>query len=190
MNNCGPSCNTGGILNPDGTPFKASGTLQQFNPNNPNHLLFNKLDSEVIRLGGSPLLYYECLIQFQTMDKLYFEDRGKLWAPIPVTFYGTYEPIEPENPSTVIGVEGGGDLMFECNYRAVWDAVGHMPKWGSRIHTPHMNENWVVVNTRVAQFNYWGVYHLQIICERFRESLTTGESEISQAKAKPGYSVF
>lgn len=177
-----------GIKNPDGTPFKVTGSLQQFDPYNPNHNLFNALDQEAIRIGGSPLRYYECFIQFQTIDELYMEDRGKVWSPMPIDFFGYYEPIEPQNPSTQFGMDGIGDVMFTTNYRAVLAAVGHMPKRGSRINTPHLNENWVIVDTRVTDFAYWGAIHLQIVCEKFQESRTTGEGNVSQPK--PDYTIF
>ncbi len=176
------------IFNPNGTPYKLAGTLNQFDPGNPRTDLFNIWDQESIMIGGTPLNYFEVFIQFQTIDELYLEDRGKVWSPIPLTFYGYYEPIEPQNPSTQFGIDGPGDVMFECNYRAVISAVGHMPKRGSRINTPHLNENWVIVDVRLAQFAYWGAMHLQLVCERFQESTTTGEGNIPQPK--PDFTIF
>lgn len=174
------------IINPDGSAFKASGSLNQFDPNSPRNNFFNRIGAESIRIGGTPINYYEVFIQFQTIDELYLEDRGKVWSPIPLNFYVYYEPFEPQNPSTQFGIDGPGDVMFEANREAVIAAIGHMPKRGSRINTPHMNENWVIVDVRAAQFNYWGKYQLQIICERFRESLT----DASSIHDKPDYTIF
>lgn len=176
------------IYNTDGTRFDVSGNLAQFDPNNPRKDLFNRWDEDVIAIGGSPLFYFEVFIQFQTVDKLYLEDRGKIWSNIPITIYGYYEPVEPQNPSTMHGIDGPSDVMFECNYSAVLRTIGHMPKRGSRINTPHLNENWVIVDTRLAQFQYWSVTHLQLICERFQENLTTGEGDVPQPK--PNYTIF
>lgn len=177
------------IYKKDGTPYSVVGSLKQFDPESPDHDLFASFDEEVISFA-SPLFYYEVFIQVQTIDQLYLEDRGKLWSPHGVQIYGYYEPIEPQNPSTAFGIDGVGDVLFECNYRAVLQAIGHMPKRGSRIQTPHLNEFWVVVDTRLTQFQLWGALHLQIICERFQETTTTGEGNIPPGKIKPDYTIF
>jgi hypothetical protein len=176
------------IYNKDGTPFRPVGSVVQFDPESPDHALFNSFDQEAIKIGGSPLFYYELFIQFQTIDKLYLEDRGKLWSPIGIQLHGYYEPLEPQNPSTQFGIDGVGDVLFECNYRAVLEAIGHQPKRGSRIQTPHLNEFWVVVDTRLTQFQLWGALHIQLICERFQESTTTGDS--NSPPPKPDFQVW
>jgi hypothetical protein len=40
------------ILNPDGKPYLLSGSLQQFDPENPEFDLFNTWDQEAIAIGG------------------------------------------------------------------------------------------------------------------------------------------
>lgn len=165
------------IYKPDGSIFQPRGSLTQFNQNNPAFNLFNRWDSEVIELYGSPVFYYEVLIQTATMDRLYNEDRTQLKNPDPIRFYAYYEPIEPQNPSTAFGIDGVGDVLFECNYEAVINAIGHVPKRGSRIQTPHFNEFWIVVDTRRTQFQLWGAFHLQIICERYQETVTLDEGQ-------------
>ena len=45
------------LYNSDGTPYKAAGTIQQFDPNNPDLCLFNQWDQESIMQGGSPIYY-------------------------------------------------------------------------------------------------------------------------------------
>lgn len=174
------------IYNPDGTPYATTG-LTQFDPENPDHALFNEMDSEEIKLFGSPLFYYELFVQFQTVDKLYLEDRGKIWANRPIQLYGYYEPIEPQNPSTAFGIDGVGDVMFECNAMAVRNAIGHMPKRGSRIQTPHLNEFWVLVDIRLTQFQLWGALHVQLIAEKWQESISTHEGQ--QNTPDPQYKI-
>jgi hypothetical protein len=41
------------ILNKDGTPYQLTGSVQQFDPQNPNFDLFNLWDQEAILRGGS-----------------------------------------------------------------------------------------------------------------------------------------
>ena len=62
-----------GILGNDGKPYKPAGSLQQFDPENTEHCLFNLWDQELIEIGGSPIFYYEVFIQSGTIDPLYRE---------------------------------------------------------------------------------------------------------------------
>ena len=68
------------IYNNDGTEYKAVGDIRQFDPENPDICLFNLWDEEIIRMGGSPIFYYEVFIQQGTVDPLYWEDRGKIFS--------------------------------------------------------------------------------------------------------------
>ena len=174
------------ILNSDGTPYGVVGTLTQFDPGNPDYNMFNSFDQEVIMIGGSPLFYYEVFINITSMDQLYLEARDKLWSPYGVKIYGYYEPIEPQNPSTAFGIDGVGDVLFECNHSAVKQAIGHMPKRGSRIQTPHLNEFWVIVDVRLTTFQLWGALHLQLVCERFQENI----SDVAASLPKPDFTIF
>lgn len=170
------------ILNPDGTPYKLSGSLQQFDPESPEFDFFNSLDEEVIRMGGTPIYYYEVFIQSQTVDPLYLEDRGKLFSNTPVFLYGFYDPIPSQNMMTTFGIDSPDELMFEFNYKDVLSRIGHAPKIGSRLYTPHKRENWVIIQRNVEEFKLWGELRLQIMCQRFQESLTTGEGKVTQAQ--------
>jgi hypothetical protein len=175
------------IFNADGTPYRLSGSLQTFDPDNVEFALFNQYDQESIRLGGSPIYYYEVFIQFQTMDKLYMEDRGKIWSNQPICLYCTYDPIPAQNSMTVFGIDAPDELMFEFNYQEVIKTLGHLPKIGSRLYTPHKRENWVIIQRAVEEFKLWGQIRLQLMCQRFQESLTTGEGKVTQAT--PDFSV-
>lgn len=168
------------IRNPDGTPYQTLGSVQQFDPENSVHDLFNDWDQEAIKRGGSPIFYYEALVQNHTIDPLYLEDRGKLYSPIPIQLWASYEPVRSQNLMTSYGIDSMNDMMFELNYKAVLQAIGHPPKIGSRIYTPHLRENWKIVQNNTGEFKMWGVVRLQIFCSQFQESLSTGEGKITQ----------
>jgi len=172
------------IYNCDGTPYKPSGTYQQYNPNNPEHDLFNSWDQESLRRGGSPIFYYEVFIQPQTVDPIYFEDRGKLFSPISVELWGNYEPVPSQNYMSAFGIDAPDEMRFEVNYRATLKSIGHPPKIGSRIFTPHLRENWVVIQRNLGEFKLWGALRLELICQRFQESLTTGEGKVTEEQPK------
>jgi hypothetical protein len=168
------------IKNPDGTPYRPTGSLQQFDPENPEFDLFNSFDQEVIQIAGTPIFYYEVFIQSQTVDPLYVEDRGKLWSNNPITIYGYYDPIPSQNMMTTFGIDAPDELLFQFNYKDVLQRIGHPPKIGSRLFTPHLRENWVIIQRNVEEFQLWGDLRLQIMCQRFQESLTIGEGRVSQ----------
>jgi len=169
------------ILNPDGSKFQLAGTLQQFDPENPEHDLFNLWDQEAIEIGGTPLFYYEVFINLSSIDELYVEARDKIWSEHPVCVHGYYDPRPSENMMGMFGVDSPmTEMMFEFNYRHVLKKIGHAPKIGSRIYSPHKRENWVVIQRNVEVFKMWGEIRLQVMCNRFQESLTTGGGRVSQ----------
>lgn len=176
------------IRNSDGTPYTAAGSTQQFDPENPEHCLFNSFDEEIIKQTGSPIFYYELFIQVNTLDRIYREDRGKLWSSTPIELYALYEP----KPAMVQMGEFGADTpmddeIFLLNYSYALRTLGHLPKIGARIFTPHRRENWVVVDRRLTDARMWGEFRLEVICTRFQESTTTGEGKITQAQ--PDFSI-
>jgi len=170
------------LLNSNGQPYKAVGSIQQFDPENPEHCLFNLWDQEIIEMGGSPVFYYEVFIQASTIDRLYREDPGKLWSPVPVQLWALYEPVPSENQQDHFGIDAPTELKMELNYRAVLDAVGHPPKIGSRIHTPHKREDWVIIQRNTGEYKLWGEIRLELYCQRFQESVVTGEGNVTQKK--------
>lgn len=168
------------IRNPDGSYYRAVGSIQQFDPENPEHNLFNQWDQEVIRQGGSPIFYYEVLIQPQTVDKLYLEDRGKLWSPVGVELWCFYEPKPNQNVQGLFGIDAPDEMIFELNYRECLQKIGHAPKIGSRLFTPHKRESWVVIQRNDDEFKMWGQLRLQLICQKFQESTTDNSKAINQ----------
>jgi len=168
------------IRNCDGTPYKLTGSLNTYDPTSPDLFLLNSLDEQVIEISGTPILYYELFIQKQTIDPLYREDRGKIWSNNPVTLRGVYEPIPSQNYLNMFGIDAPDEMQFKFNYRAVLQAIGHPPKIGSRLYSPHKAENWVIVQRNVGDFFLWGELRLTLIAQRFQESTTTGEGRVKQ----------
>ena len=168
------------LRNPDGTPYKVTGSLQQFNPNSTMHELLNIWDEEAIKIGGVPIYYYEVFINSGDIDPLYVEARSKIFSNNPITLYGYYEPIPSQNYQNPFGIDSPDEITFEFNYRSVLKAVGHPPKVGSRLFTPHKQENWVIVSRKTGEFGLWGELRLLLICQRYQESATTGDGKVSQ----------
>jgi hypothetical protein len=167
------------IKNPDGSLYKPTGTLQQFDPESLEHDLFNIWDQEVIEVGGTPLFYYDVFINVNNIDELYVEARDKIYSQNPVQIYGYYEPIPSSNNMGVFGIDSPDEIMFEFNYRHVLRTLGRAPKIGARIFSPHKKENWMVMQRNVEVFKLWGELRLQVMCVRFQESLTTGNGKVT-----------
>lgn len=170
------------IFRPNGQPYITLGSRQQFDDGLAERDLFNRWDQEAIRIGGSPIFYYEMFIQEQTLDKVYLEDRGKIFSNNPVQLYGYYDPIAAQNFMGVHGMDSPDEMVFEFNYRAVLDAIGHPPKRGSRLKSPFLKEDWFVIEGKLAEFKYWQVLHIQLHCTRFQEDIGTGEGQVTQDK--------
>jgi hypothetical protein len=168
------------IYNSNGTIYNPTGSLRQYDPTSPEHDLFNTWDEELIKISGTPLFYYEVFIQEQTVDPIYAEDRGKIFSNNPITLYAYYEPIPSQNDITNFGIDSLDEMRFELNYRATLRTLGHPPKIGSRVFTPHLSENWVIIQRNLGEFKKWGAIRLELICQRFQETVTTGEGNITQ----------
>jgi len=169
-----------GLLNRDGTPYKASGSIQQFDPNNPMFELFNLWDQEAIQRGGSPIYYYEVIIRPEMIDPIYLEARNKLFSNNPIQLWCNYEPISSQNVLNQFGIDAPDEMTFELNYRSVLQNLGHPPKIGSRLFTPHLQENWVIVQRNLNEFKMWGVLRIELICQRFQEDVVTGDGKVTQ----------
>lgn len=170
------------IRKPDGTPYCVTGSYQQFDAKDPQFSLYDSWDEEAIKRGGIPVFYYEVFIQNSTVDPLYLEDRGKLFSQTPVRLWCYYEPNSTQNYINQFGIDAPDEQIFELNYRSVLRDVGHPPKIGSRLYTPHLQENWVIIQRNITEFKQWGVLHLQLIAQRFQESTTTGEGKVASPK--------
>lgn len=170
------------LKNSDGSPYKPIGSLDQFDPDNPERCLFNTWDAEMIKIYGSPIFYYEVFIQTGSLDRVYREDRGKIWSNNPIVLYASYEPIPNQNYQNAFGIDSPDEIIFDLNYRDVLDRVGHPPKIGSRIHTPHRKEDWVIIQRNIGETMLWSQIRIQILCQRFQESITTGEGKVTEKK--------
>lgn len=168
-----------------GQPFKLTGSLAQYDPNNRDLSLLNSLDTEMLNTFGSPCFYYELMIQRNTTDPLYREDRGKIFAMQPVQLQCFYTPQASQNYLDMNGIDSPDEIQLQFNYRDVLQRLGHPPKIGSRIETPQKSENWEIIQRNVGEFWLWGELRLTLICQRYQESTTTGEGRPANLPKMP-----
>lgn len=164
------------IYKSDGKPYCPAGSIQQFDDGLPEHDLFNIWDQEAIKQGGSPVFYYELFIDTNNVDPIYLESRTKLFSPNPIQLWAVYEPVPSQNMQTAFGIDSPDEMIFEMNYKSVLDTLGHAPKIGSRIFSPFLKENWVIIERKTGEFKMYGVVRLQCICQRFQEDDVSGTS--------------
>lgn len=168
------------IKNPNGTPYEVSGSLVQYDPNSPNMALYDVWDQDAIKIGGTPIYYFEVFISTTGIDPIYNESRNKVWSQFPVQLYGVYDPIASLNDMGLFGIDSPSEIVIEFNRKAVLDAIGHPPKNGSRIRTPHMQEDWEIVQVNTAEFKQWSVLHYQFICKKFQDDAINGPGKVRQ----------
>lgn len=171
------------LRNLDGSPYRVSGELRVFNGSeNREKDLLSSYDAEIIRINGAPLLYYEYLADANSIDPQYLEARSAIFNPEPVTLYAYYDPITSQNYQTMFGVDSPNMITFELNYQAAVGAIGHLPRVGSRLYTPHRGENWEVIQRGAADWKLWGQIRLVLECRQFQESLTRGDGRVTKAQ--------
>jgi hypothetical protein len=175
------------IFNCDGTPYVLGGSIDQFDPNNSDIGLLNQYDQEITQISGSPVLYYEVMIQVgNRMDPLYREDRSKIWNPTPVKLYAFYTPVPTSNFVNMFGIDAPDEIQLEFNYLSVLKVLGHPPKIGSRIWTPQLGESWVVVQNGFNNYQLWNTFKIITTCQRFQESTTTNEGKVTNKEKATG----
>lgn len=174
------------IRKPDGTPYQLLGSLQQFNPNSGINDLLTRYDEEMIMISGIPIYYYKVLIQQQTIDPIYMEDRSKLFSPIPVKLWAFYEPPQQMNMSGLFAIDTPDEeIVLELNHHAVQRELGEEIAIGSRIFTPHRGENWIVIDYRLDMFKLWGAIRLMLHCRKFQPTAT----DVPTSQPQPDFKI-
>lgn len=168
------------MLDNYGRPYKAAGSIQQFDPENPEINLFHMWDQEIIQQGGSPIFYYELFIPPATIDPIYRESRNKIYSNYSVQLWGTYEPTPGENLQNMFGIDSPTEMVFDFNVRDVLSRIGHLPKIGSRLYTPHKRESWRIIQRNMGEFKMWGELRLQLITERFQDDVISNAGRVKQ----------
>lgn len=169
----------------DGAPYSVSGSLNVFNSNPEDRALLNEIDAEIIRINGTPIFYYEIMIDSNSIDPLYREARGAIFSQDPIQIYAYYDPITSQNYQNMFGIDSLNMVTFELNYDAVVQAIGHMPLVGSRLFTPHRAENWEIIQRGSSDWKIWSQIRMVLECRQFQESTTRGDGKITQNNPLP-----
>lgn len=176
------------LYNQDGTPYSLdNNNSSPYSTNNPIHELFDLWDANAIQRFGSPIYYYEVFMPSGEIHPTYRECRGKIYSTTPITLYANYDPQTSQYYQNAFGIDALNQQIFELNYKDVLQRIGHPPKTQSRIHTPHLGEDWVIIQRGLGEFKMWGAVRLLLICGKFQESVTTGDGKVTDDK--PDYTI-
>jgi hypothetical protein len=86
--------------------------LNLYDLDNPDIELFNLVDDELIRLGGSKILLYKFFRRDGLADDVYGEASQKTISNTPIVLQGHYEPQALEENLTEFGIEITSEQLF------------------------------------------------------------------------------
>jgi len=142
--------------------------LGMYDPNNPDIQLFNLIDDEVIKLGGSKILYYKYLRGNQ-FDEVYHEDRTKVLSKEPIVVYGQYDPKIIEEELGEFGVEVVNDQIFTFNKSYIDRKIGRPPYPGDVIKPFFQNIRYGIFEVNEDSFQIYGVYHYRCMARILKD---------------------
>ena len=141
-----------------------------FDPTNPDINLFNMVDDEMIKISGSPILYYQYMQGEDQYDEVYMEARNKPVSKQPVLVFGHYEPKVLEENLTQFGIELTNDQLFIFNKTHMEQRIrGHL-KPGDVLEPKFQNQRYEIIEVQEDSFEIYGVYHLVCSAKLLRDS--------------------
>jgi hypothetical protein len=143
--------------------------LSIFNRNSPDRNLFNLVDSELIKLGGSEILVFKYLPS-NDYDEVYQESRQKTIELEPIKVYGSYDPRPVEESLTQFGVEVQNDQVFIFNKTYIERLIGRAIIAGDVLKPVFQNMKFEVYQVQEDSFENYGIYHLLVHAKLLRDT--------------------
>ncbi len=142
--------------------------LGMYDPTNPDINLFNLVDDEIIKLGGSKILYYKYMRGNQ-YDEVYMEDRTKVLSKEPIVLYAHYDPKIVEEALSQFGLEVVNDQIFTFNKSYAERKIGRPPHPGDVIKPFFQNMRFSVFEVNEDSFQVYGVYHYRCMAKLLKD---------------------
>tara|TARA_R100000963_G_C4622095_1_gene89303 strand:+ start:295 stop:867 length:573 start_codon:yes stop_codon:yes gene_type:complete len=143
--------------------------LSLFDQTNNDINLFNLVDDEIIRLGGSELLYYK----FRSMseyDEVYKESREKVIDTDPIVVHGHYNPTVLEESLSEFGIELVNDQLFIFNKSYIEQTLHRIPVAGDIVEPKFQSQKYEIFEVQEDSFEIYGVFHLACSARLLRDS--------------------
>tara|TARA_R110000824_G_scaffold398581_1_gene602771 strand:+ start:397 stop:996 length:600 start_codon:yes stop_codon:yes gene_type:complete len=164
----------------------SGGDLNFFDPTNPDINLFNMVDDEMIKISGSPLLYYPYMRSKSEYDDVYMEERNKPIAKEPVIVYGHYEPKVLEENLSQFGIELTNDQIFIFNKSYIEQKIRDEVKAGDVIQPRFQNQRYEIFEVQEDSFEIYGVYHLVCAAKLLRDSADVQDTPLTEVSEEIG----
>jgi len=161
--------------------------LGLYDPTNPDINLFNLIDDEIIKLGGSKLYYFKYYNQGNQYDDVYMEERNKSIAREPIILFGHYDPKIVEEPLTHFGIEAGNDQIFTFNKSYVDRKISRTPIPGDIIKPFFQNQRYEIFEVNEDSFQVYGVYHYRCIAKILRDTEEVQDTNLSDVNNLGGF---
>jgi hypothetical protein len=143
--------------------------LSLFDETNQDVNLFNIVDEEIIRLGGSKVEYFRYRTQ-ENFDDVYLEERNKIIENSPVTLWCHYDPTVLEESLGEFGLELINDQVFVFNKSYALRSLGRLPQPGDIIKPLFQRQRYEIFEVQEDSFELYGVYHLNCSARLLRDS--------------------
>tara|TARA_R110000851_G_scaffold149016_1_gene289491 strand:- start:515 stop:1072 length:558 start_codon:yes stop_codon:yes gene_type:complete len=166
------------------TSTEFSDLLNLYDLDNPDIALFNLIDDELIRLGGSKILLYKFFRRQGLVDDVYGEASQKSISNTPIVLQGHYEPQALEENLTEFGIEVQSEQLFTFNKSYIEKVVGRPLIAGDILQPDFQNLKYEVFEVQEDQFDVYGVYHLTCAARVLRddEDITRTDETFPQDK--------
>ena len=143
--------------------------LNLFDQNNADINLFNLVDDEMIRLGGSKFYFYK-YHQSADFDPVYMESRNKPIAKKSILGHGHYEPIALSEELTQFGIELTNDQLFTFNKSYIERKIGRSIIPGDVVKPVFQDQRYEIFEVVEDSFEAYGVYHLACSARLLRDT--------------------
>ena len=145
--------------------------LSLFDPTNPDINLFNLVDDEIIRLGGSKLYFYKFYLNEGEYDEVYMETKNKAIVSESILVHGHYDPKVLEENLSEFGIELTNDQVFVFNKSYIEQKLGRLVIPGDVIKPAFQNQKYEIFEVQEDAFEAYGVYHLNCHARLLRDSV-------------------
>jgi hypothetical protein len=159
--------------------------LNLFDQSNPDINLFNLVDDEIIRLGGSKILFYKYYAS-EDYDPVYMEARNKPISKEPIHVHGHYDPVSMSENLTQFGIELSNDQLFTFNKSYIESKLGRSVMPGDVVKPEFQNQRYEIFEVVEDSFESYGVYHLVCSAKLLRDSAEVQDEPLTDRSESIG----
>ena len=154
--------------------------LNLFDQENADINLFNLVDDELIRLGGSKFYFYKYNQGQEQYDDVYLEARDKPVSKNALMVHGHYDPIAMSEELTQFGIELTNDQLFTFNKSYIERKLGRPVIPGDIVKPVFQDQRYEIFEVVEDSFEAYGVYHLVCSAKLLRDAPDVQDTPLTQ----------